>query len=581
MNTSSNRRSNSLYGLPSMLYGRVSTQVQKLDGYSLLSQRKQLRAFAERHGLIVIAESFEAGSGLNWQLQGFRSVLRRAKNGEFRLLVAKDISRVSRDDVRFLIFVEQLRQAGVRVVLADQPFADSPDGRMMRTVTAAAVKLELELTRQRTMDGKREKLAQGKPVANGAVPYGWRKVVDGKGRVCGFEYEPTEAAIIRRIIAEVVDSPLRVIADRLNADGVPTPGSTRHRDRGRSKRRDTWSAGGLISIINNPMVHGEYRYGKVRRVTSDDGRVKSYPSDPNRLAVLQFPPIVAKAEVERAKAALTKRKRKRRARVANQPSDPYILRGLLTCAHCGGALAVDPVRYRGGERIIRYYGCGRAKPSIARRLGMEPCPMRRVPSDGLEQWVRGAVRETMLREDVLRMAIRRTRQLDASGEEYEERLRTIEHMVQQYQNALSRATADYYATESESAREGIEVVKTQLAREANSLRTELAQLKAFTPRGISQREEDAILAAREDIARLMTSPDASPAALRGVVESLRIQGTLGVADQNDPNAIHLGRYAGGFSHSWQGSIAVPRSRQSVASFSNGGADVVGAYTDID
>jgi hypothetical protein len=111
-------------------------------------------------------------------------------------------------------------------------------------------------------------------------------------------------------------------------------------------------------------------------------------------------------------------------------------------------LAVDPVRYRGGARIIRYYGCGRAKPSIARRLGMDPCPMWRVPSDQIEQRVRDAILGTMLREDVLRTAIRQTRQLDTSGDEYEERLRTIERLVQQKQHALNRATVDSYSAAS-------------------------------------------------------------------------------------------------------------------------------------
>jgi hypothetical protein len=212
---------------------------------------------------------------------------------------------------------------------------------------------------------------------------------------------------------------------------------------------------------------------------------------------------------------------------------------------------------------------------------MDPCPMWRVPSDQIEQRVRDAILGTMLREDVLRTAIRQTRQLDTSGDEYEERLRTIERLVQQKQHALNRATVDSYSAASESVREGLEIVRTQLARETDRLRAELTRLYAVTPRGISQTDEGAILETRDAIALVMADPSASQATLRGVIERLRIRGTLGVSDRADPTAIRLGRFAGWLLHTWQGGIATPDECQSVATFSNGGAAVVGAYTQTD
>ena len=51
-----------------------------------------------------------------------------------------------------------------------------------------------------------------------------------------------------------------------------------------------------------------------------------------------MPAIVSREECEAAGAAVAARHRPHPARLP-EADDPYLLRGLLTCGHCGGALA--------------------------------------------------------------------------------------------------------------------------------------------------------------------------------------------------------------------------------------------------
>jgi DNA invertase Pin-like site-specific DNA recombinase len=111
-----------LRGKRAYLYGRVSREEQQKHGYSLEEQQDKTRREAARLGLTVVGESFEQGSGRDWELAGIVDLAKRAKRGEFDVAIIKDTSRLSRNQTKTAYLYYELEQAGAVVHFTDERF---------------------------------------------------------------------------------------------------------------------------------------------------------------------------------------------------------------------------------------------------------------------------------------------------------------------------------------------------------------------------------------------------------------------------------------------------------------------------
>lgn len=78
----------------------------------LKSQKKELFDYAEQMGFEVVGGSEDLGSGLSIDRPGLTECLRNAEAGNFDVLLAQSLSRVSRDTVAALAFLRELSQFG-------------------------------------------------------------------------------------------------------------------------------------------------------------------------------------------------------------------------------------------------------------------------------------------------------------------------------------------------------------------------------------------------------------------------------------------------------------------------------------
>src|SRR5690606_4276096 len=122
---------------------------------------------------------------------------------------------------------------------------------------------------RRTRRGLEGLARSGKPT--GGRAYGYISAADsGTGQL---EIDPQQAEIVRRIFEMYADgaSP-RAIAERLNAEGVPSPGSSWQRT---SRRKSKWLASAIwgnpargIGILNNELYRGRLIWNRFRWVRS-------------------------------------------------------------------------------------------------------------------------------------------------------------------------------------------------------------------------------------------------------------------------------------------------------------------------
>lgn len=502
-------------------YGRVSS-AEQAEGYSLDEQRAGCTAESATLGGIVVGRSFEVGSGRNWELEGFVELEQRARRAEFDVAIVKDSSRLSRQRGKTAYLEHVFEQYGAYLHFYNEPFDGTPEGRLQRNILADFAEFELERTRARTMAGKRTKVANGRVVGNGFVPYGWRRVLDERGRTISYEHDPETAPVVRRIVRDSCHQTLHEVCGNLEADLIEPPQGAKR-----------WWPSAIQGILNNPVTWGEYQYGRRRRAGRGGERRAANP--PEEMHSIQLPPIVPRAEAQAAREAIAERRSVRRSGRRRGP-DAFWLRGMLRCSYCQHVLAAKTIVNPAG-RPFRYYVCIRSQPAEARRLSADQCHLPHVPADGIEAMAWGSIELTLLDEAKLREAVRRSREGDETAKRHAERLAFLRAEIARTTRALDKATREWAeADEGSAAEQSLGATRAALAGAIERLRLELADLEAYEPRAISADEEEELArfasGVREGLSFVTTEDKCH------LCQLLRARGIV----WEDPSGTKLGRH---------------------------------------
>lgn len=167
-----------------VLYARVSTDEQALEGVSLAAQEARMRAYAAMAGLEVADLVVDAGVSAGKPLadrEGGRRVLAAVESGEAGAVVALKLDRLFRSASDCLATVDAWTAAGVSIRFVDlggQPVdTATPTGRFFLTVLAACAELERGQIRDRIKTALAHKASKGERV--GGIPYGYALAGDG------------------------------------------------------------------------------------------------------------------------------------------------------------------------------------------------------------------------------------------------------------------------------------------------------------------------------------------------------------------------------------------------------------------
>ncbi|MFE3839597.1 recombinase family protein, partial [Pseudogemmobacter sonorensis] len=332
----------------SALYARYSDDKQ--NEASIEDQFRLCREHAGRERWQIVGSYEDAAiSGASTILRpGIQRLMRDAQHGEFNILLAEALDRISRDQADVATLFKHLKFAGVTIVtLAEGEVTELHVG-LKGTMNALFLK-DLAMKTHRGLRGRVEK---GK--AGGGLCYGYKvvKKLDANGEPIRGDREivPEEAEVVRRIFREFAfgKSP-KAIAVGLNRDGIPGPlgrawGDTSirgHRNRG-------------TGIVNNELYAGVLVWNRLRFVKDPStGKRVSRPNPETAWIRTEVPhlrivdDVLWNAVRERQKQiaeifgpnpANTREGRAKRLHLANRPVS--LLSGLMTCGCCGGKIGI-------------------------------------------------------------------------------------------------------------------------------------------------------------------------------------------------------------------------------------------------
>jgi site-specific DNA recombinase len=232
------------------IYVRVSTYAQKQTGFSLPDQIKVCREAARANGIADIPEAnvlHDADSGKNCQRKSLVALKEAVKAGRVSIVFCPKVDRLGRNARDCLATLDLFIEHNVELVLVENHIdTRTPMGRLFFTMLAAFAEWESTLIKERTWNGKFEKLsqledAQRAPSAGKrSVPYGYR-YLDGK-----WERHPDQWPWVLWMFEQVaLGHSSERIARMLNERAVPT------------SRGTAWAATAVRAIIRHKAYTGQ------------------------------------------------------------------------------------------------------------------------------------------------------------------------------------------------------------------------------------------------------------------------------------------------------------------------------------
>jgi len=315
------------------LYARVSSDKQDVD-LSISVQLKALREYALRNGYQVIKEFVdEAESGRSSLRPFFREMiaLARRPNKPFDAILVWKYSRFARSREDSILYKAMLKKAGVQVISINEPFDNSPTGRLMEAIIESMDEFYSDNLGEEVTRGMRESASRGFYLSANP-PYGYRKVKvrDGNKDRSKLEIEPAEAAVVKGMFEAIVGGQgLTDIVRDLNSRGVSGP------------RGKGWGKTGAHEILTNEIHTGTFVWGRNSKRELPPIRTEN-----------ACPAIVDRDTFVRVQELM---KERMPARIhPRRAASPFLLSGLAYCGHCGKALIG---RYAKGGKFA-YYVCG-------------------------------------------------------------------------------------------------------------------------------------------------------------------------------------------------------------------------------
>ena len=309
------------------------------------------------------------------QREGYQAMRRELMAHRLDILVIKDFSRFSRRNSRGLVELEDLRDAGVRIIsIGDGIDFPNDDDWLKIQFQFLINEMPVTDTSKKVKSVIRRRQEDGRWIC--AAPYGY--IVNKKQQ---FEVVPVEADIVRRIYRMYIDGwGYKKIANSLTDEGIPTPRMAERERKiaeGEEYRRSVksaWSIATVQGILDNDFYIGTLRQGKYQRAKINGRDVKR--DEVEQIVIENHHQPIIDYRTFATVRALREKRAKYNYRGVKINENVYS--GFLECGDCGA-----PMFALGRRDLKPAYTCG-----TYHRRGTAGCTTHHIRVDKLDELVK-------------------------------------------------------------------------------------------------------------------------------------------------------------------------------------------------
>ncbi len=368
-------------------YCRISVDEElDRDNVSIENQKAIIRDFVSRRfpgSSLTFYEDRDRSGYTFEQREGYQAMRKGLIRHQYDILVVKDFSRFSRRNSRGLVELEDLRDAGVRIIsVGDNIDFPNDDDWLKIQFQFLINEMPVTDTSKKVKNVIRRRQADGKWLC--AAPYGY--IIN---RQKEFEIVPTEAEIVRQIFDLYNNQGwgYKKIANYLTEQGIPTPRMSeqmRKEAAGEPTSRKTKAAWAIVTvqgILDNDFYIGTFRQAKYTRAKINGKDVKR---DEEEHIVIEnhHQPII-----DYRTFATTRALREKRSTANYRGVKKYdnVYSGFLFCGDCG-----SPMFAMSRRDLSAAYTCG-----TYHRRGRSGCSSHHIRVDKLDELLKIYVRRVM------------------------------------------------------------------------------------------------------------------------------------------------------------------------------------------
>lgn len=369
------------------------------------------------------------------QREGYQAMRRGLMSHQYDILVVKDFSRFSRRNSRGLVELEDLRDAGVRIIsIGDNIDFPNDDDWLKIQFQFLINEMPVTDTSKKVKNVIRRRQADGKWIC--AAPYGY--IVNKRQE---FEVVPTEADVVRTIFRLYNEEGwgYKKIANYLTDQGVPTPRMA-ERDRKEAAGEEygravkpVWAIVTVQGILDNDFYIGTLRQGKYTRKKINGKDVRR--DEDEQIVIENHHQAIIDYRTFATTRALREKRSTSHYRGVKKYDNTYS--GFLVCGDCGA-----PMFSLSRSDLKSAYTCG-----TYHRRGLKGCTSHHIRADKLDELLKAYVRQVM----------------DHSSEMLQRLNEDLAH--EQEDVAGTEQSADHLAQVLEELQEELKVTKRQRIRD--------------------------------------------------------------------------------------------------------------------
>lgn len=324
-------------------YCRVSTDNED-QANSFESQQRYFRQYIERNPDWELYEIFadEGISGTNTKKRKeFNRMIECAKNGDFDLIITKEISRFARNTLDSIFYTRDLKKHGVGVIfLNDNINTLDGDAELRLAIMSSIAQEESRKTSERVKWGQKRQMEQGVVFGRSMLGY---DVKDGKMTI-----NEEGAKIVHLIFHKFVDEGkgTHVIARELREEGIEP------------MRVKEWQNTVILRIIRNEKYCGDLVQKKT--FTPDFlSHEKKYNRGQEEFVIIKdhHEPIISRELFDKANRILDAKSLSQEGKAKH--SNRYPFSGKIKCGCCGSSYVARYKTRKDGSRY-KAWRCGEA-----------------------------------------------------------------------------------------------------------------------------------------------------------------------------------------------------------------------------
>ena len=317
------------------------------------------------------------------QRESYQEMRRGLMSHRYDILIIKDFSRFSRRNSRGLVELEDLRDAGVRIIsIGDGIDFPNDDDWLKIQFQFLINEMPVTDTSRKVRNVIKRRQADGEWLC--AAPYGY--IINSRKQ---FEVVPTDAETVRQIFHLYNNEGwgYKKIANHLTEQGIPTPRMSecmRKEAEGKQvtrKAKAAWAIVTVQGILDNDFYIGTLRQGKYTRAKINGKDVRR---DEGEQIVIENH---HQAIIDYRTFATTRALREKRTRSNYRGIKKYdnAYSGFLVCGDCGA-----PMFSMSRPDLAPAYTCG-----TYHRRGRAGCTSHHIRVDKLDELMRLYIRRVM------------------------------------------------------------------------------------------------------------------------------------------------------------------------------------------